>query len=751
MKRLIILLLANLFCQIMLVAQTPNIDLVKIEGRSTISNSGYPEIGIDIKTSDNNVFVIGSTKGVIDSLNIGSLEIKPDDDTIKTFVYKYDLLGNKIFGFTIRGVLPFNIIPTSDGGCYISIRAEYNTTIDLDPAPNVNSIMSIEVGDRLFAKYNTQGLLVWVFKIKNNNSNSVDRHADIEIDASENLYICGDFIDSIALDPSNPNQFAYSNSPWRHSSFLVKFNTSGQFVWGFQIDNVASYYNNRSFGLDISDKDELFVYGILQGNADIDPDTSLVIMDTLNGRHFVAIYDVNGSLINGFNFGDTTIITTFHYEPLIGTDSASNIYIGCPRLGGDLDPGAGQYYLPQSNSFQDYTIVSFTKTGQLRWANRLNRPQNSTYVSAVFGGVNSFGNVVIANVIKDPAEFDWGVHSALHKPKVNPNGIQLMYFEHTVISEYNNQGYYSGSFDPVDTSNYSFLYHLRGIHVDNDCNIYTTGMALYAPPLIPTDSIFLESALGSHAHAINKVPGQAVVSVKYSDSFHINPIAQNDTSQIKICAGDSLTINMSGFGNINWYDAPVGGNLVFTGIMHSLPPLFADTSFYVEDVRCNVISGRTKVEVKVTPINNTVSVYSDTLTANQNNATYQWIDCTTNLPLPNDTNQFIYGMFGTFAVDITTNGCTRRSPCVNMWPNSVGDYSTSDKIKIYPNPSTDFITMEIMGIRKSVRYQILDPMGKNIFAGYTSLGKTNIDISALAKGVYFLHVDQLGTYKVLKK
>ncbi|HQW44288.1 MAG: hypothetical protein IPF69_07610 [Chitinophagaceae bacterium] len=62
-------------------------------------------------------------------------------------------------------------------------------------------------------------------------------------------------------------------------------------------------------------------------------------------------------------------------------------------------------------------------------------------------------------------------------------------------------------------------------------------------------------------------------------------ITTNDT----ICAGERANLYASG--NAHWYDAPVGGNLVFIGNNYQTGSLFNNTTFYVAD-QPSVLSGK---------------------------------------------------------------------------------------------------------------------------------------------------------------
>ena len=65
------------------------------------------------------------------------------------------------------------------------------------------------------------------------------------------------------------------------------------------------------------------------------------------------------------------------------------------------------------------------------------------------------------------------------------------------------------------------------------------------------------------------------------DALLPSPAISNDS----ICPNDfaSLSISSAPFGTFNWYDAPVGGNLLATGNSYNTPALIQTDTFYVED------------------------------------------------------------------------------------------------------------------------------------------------------------------------
>ena len=79
--------------------------------------------------------------------------------------------------------------------------------------------------------------------------------------------------------------------------------------------------------------------------------------------------------------------------------------------------------------------------------------------------------------------------------------------------------------------------------------------------------------------------------------------------------------------------------------------------------------------------------------------------------------------------------------------SSVTIEAPAPQIKVYPNPSADFI--QINGITQAFEYTIIDITGKVVIIGQ-SKNQTPIDISSLSKGTYFINIESYSSFKFLK-
>ena len=73
---------------------------------------------------------------------------------------------------------------------------------------------------------------------------------------------------------------------------------------------------------------------------------------------------------------------------------------------------------------------------------------------------------------------------------------------------------------------------------------------------------------------------------------------------------------------------------------------------------------------------------------------------------------------------------------------TVDDFTIDFNFSVYPNPTSDFITVKYNGNRNlSLDVQVIDMLGKNVFS--TSLSTENnmsLDLSRLNSGTYFINM-----------
>jgi hypothetical protein len=82
--------------------------------------------------------------------------------------------------------------------------------------------------------------------------------------------------------------------------------------------------------------------------------------------------------------------------------------------------------------------------------------------------------------------------------------------------------------------------------------------------------------------------------------------------------------------------------------------------------------------------------------------------------------------------------------------SNVLNFSSEDSITIYPNPSSDFIHVNLNLLSLNQPFFISDYMGRKLKSGILSTGISAIDIHDLPAGIYLLNVDDR-TYRIVKQ
>lgn len=151
----------------------------------------------------------------------------------------------------------------------------------------------------------------------------------------------------------------------------------------------------------------------------------------------------------------------------------------------------------------------------------------------------------------------------------------------------------------------------------------------------------------------------------------------------------------------------------------------------------------------------TITRVVDTLTAAENGATYQWYTCSAGpvyTIIPGETSQsYTATAIGSYAVDVTKNGCTTRSTCFDVTTLGTSSFDMN-ALTVYPNPVVDILSIryneEITAINV---YDLSGRLVKQITPNQTEV---EVNMSELAAAMYIVKVNAGGNQteiKVIKK
>lgn len=205
------------------------------------------------------------------------------------------------------------------------------------------------------------------------------------------------------------------------------------------------------------------------------------------------------------------------------------------------------------------------------------------------------------------------------------------------------------------------------------------------------------------------------------------------TINLTVNASTTSTIAATGCGT---YTAPDGAIYTTSGVQTAVVP--------------NAAGCDSTITINLTIINvdTTLTVSPPSITANAIGSTYQWVDCASG-PLAGETNQtFVATANGNYAVEVTTSGCTLTSTCVNIMNVGIQESALNNGSVVFPNPTSGNFVVTTITVADLI--QVTDVLGKTIQSIQPSTTSTTIDLTAFAKGVYFVKVTEGATVESIK-
>lgn len=160
------------------------------------------------------------------------------------------------------------------------------------------------------------------------------------------------------------------------------------------------------------------------------------------------------------------------------------------------------------------------------------------------------------------------------------------------------------------------------------------------------------------------------------------------------------------------------------------------------------------INLTINPLDISTSVNETVITANASGATYQWVNCdNNNSPISGATYQeFSATANGSYAVIVTQGFCSDTSACQQITTVGMSPEQSTAGISIFPNPVSTEFTIETVGNKGEVSFEMINSIGQVILKG-SFVGKTTVQTSVLAPGVYLIKLgdDKTFGYKKIVK
>ncbi len=695
-----------------------NGDFVWVKNIPVALSNNIPSIKI---SNDGSIIVSGNF--------IGNPDFDPGDgvfnlgtsNTITLFVLKLNIQGNFIFAKKLGAGNNYGLCLDNLGNIYTT--GSFSSSSDFDPDSSVYNLNRTGFNGLYISKLNSNGNFVWAKSFK---GNSLALGFDIFVDDSNNVYTTGTFRGTTFFNSNNLTDSSISAG--NTDVYILKLDSNGNFVWINQIGGTGSD-NSKSI---LSDKNRnLFILGSFANNVDFDSRIGTVNRTSKsNGNDiFLLQLNSNGQFINvkvigGEGSENGNDITIDNQNSIIITGTLSSIKP-------DFDSIPGKYFLNVKGS-EDVFIAKYSNCN----LKLTKSPQNKT----VINGLSTF---FVVSSSSSNSNYQWQY--------LSKNGFVNLQNDTQFVGVLNDTLYINKT--TQDLNNYK----LRCIVYNDGCSVVSDTATLKVDCGYKITNQPISKIVSNDKSALFSISiDNAFVDFQWQQKIGNSFINVMNNEQFFGSNNDSLSIS-----NVN-----LNQNNSSFRCLTSLNncDIVSDTATL--SVKCEKLIKTQPVSRAINP-GGSIIYYINTFSTT---SLFQWQvggtasgDYFTSLsPSPfikgvNDDSLIVSNIYPLqnnkeiFRCIVTNKGCIDTSNMVLVYFVGTNELQ-KNSLKVFPNPTSDFINVEFSNFANEVKYRLTDVSGSEVLNGVLDNTKTTIDISNLNSGMYFftLYDKSVLNYKIIK-
>ncbi len=735
------------------------------EWTSTIGGIGVEQVHAIATDAYDNVYICGSFRETAD-LDPGVAELNiTSTGSADVYIEKLNAAGELLWVKTFGSTSPDYAYDLKlDANANVYIIGRFSKTVDFDPGAGDASFSSAGATDIFLEKLDTDGNFQWV---KTWGSTSTDAGEALAIDNDGNIYTTGYFKNTIDFDLGTGTTELTAQGT-NINIFIQKMDTNGDHIWAKALLGEACYPT----ALTTDDLGNVYTTGYFSGTVDFDPSTATV-NKTSHGLNDIFTQKLSP---NGDFVWVSTVEGTGNNTPSdIAIASDGSVFVtGSFNGTADFDPSANAMDVPTTGQ-EDGFLQKLDNNGDLMFVKRIGgfagdrvnglyiTPNNTIWLTGSFNG----------SMIVDAA------HDPVVSVGTNDDDVFVVSYD------------IDGAFQSVFSYGSAFADKGDVIHFSSN-NLYTVGTFQNAVD-------FNAVSINSDTKVSNGLDDVFVQKISFCIQADVPGVSASATT---ICAGESVNLEIIS-GNLNsatkwtWRKGSCTGDYVDAATSTSVTPS-ETTTYYVsgeggcittstcQTIEITVLSSPTDTqsvaicegsnytfpdgttednittsfshnsvfsaasgcdstivtEITVNAIDATLSVSGNTLSVPAQDATYQWVDCATNLPIEEATNPtFTPSQSGEYAVIITMNDCSKTSNCESLTVVGTLAPAREKQFDVYPNPMLTTLNVAIRNSYQEGSLALYHITGKQVYAqNLHGEHQLQIDVNDLVQGTYYLKV-----------
>lgn len=720
------------------------------------------DVGMSLTVDNgNNILITGIFNGTAD------FDPSPATSTIASvgaediFIAKYTnagaLLWVRAFGSTTndRGIKVL-----TDNQNNVFLTANFTGTMDIDPSPVVNNLVSNGGVDVCLIKLNASGNLVAGVSFGNA---GVQESVDIALDQNKKLYATGLFDGTVDFDPDPVNTFTLSNITGSADTYVAKFDSLLVFQWAKSATN-SNIIIPRDINIDNSGNILLCGhFNFTTVDLDLSPVSTATFAAASGKSAFVAKYDSDGNYLWAGVFGNSDINSNITAS--IWSDNTGTIYsLGTFGSVVDFDlSSVGSYTIANGSAGPALYMSRYTSNGSFISASKL----SSGYIYPFSAHMDGSGQILVSGNMNNPVMLFPNTSLPLPDQCGNYFDAFISKFQFCTVPVVNSVTSSTNNICPVTGS---VVLSVSGTL--NDATNWTWAANSCSGASVGVGTSVTVSPLANTVYYVKGTGNCAGNSLNcYSVNINTLPVpVMTLTAANAACPGKAFTLTASGSNTYTWSNGSTGPTLVTSA---SVTTTFsASTTATNGCVATNTI---TQTVFTVAPVDRKAVINFYTVTndpidslctgANINivhtAGTVSSYSCTGCSTYNNGSGFYLtyLNLQSTAVYSITSvdpgNGCDNGGSytITVMTCTGLAELDQSGKILLFPNPASGLVNVQSLAgeINKVVITNVLGQQLRIV----EEVNIRTLDLTLLSAGMYYVglynQAGRLLTQRIVKE
>lgn len=276
--------------------------------------------------------------------------------------------------------------------------------VDFDPGPGVNALNAQGGLGIYLLKVNDQGEHIWAKAI---GGPGYKTGANLEIDPAGNIYLSGQFKNTIDFDPGPGTHYLTSNGEL--DAYIAKFNASGELLWAISYGGA----DNDGAGNLVLDAlhGALYVAAYFCQTVDFDPGPGDATVQAVNiSDPYIARFDTSGAL-DWVRTTSASVMAQWGGAALSPLGDGGIVCAGQFEGTIDLDPDTSVVLAESSAGGYDAFACALDSTGELVWAWRIG---GTGFEQIRHVASDPSGTLALTGYFQNSVDFDPGAGNTMH-------------------------------------------------------------------------------------------------------------------------------------------------------------------------------------------------------------------------------------------------------------------------------------------------------------------------------------------------